>query len=397
MQRKKMGQLVRNEVSLEFDVHHRLDDSGRSRLGIGRLLLTKIFQGWTSVRSLVVATALLSFMVTRSFAQVEQPYTASLQPASADDLQQLVAPIALYPDALVAQILAASTYPTEVVQADRWVKANSGLQGQQLAASADQQPWDPSVKALTVLPSVRSTMDENLSWTTELGEVYFNQQQDVMNAVQLMRVRAEQAGTLRSTTQERVITDGPSIVIEPAYADLCYLPEYDPWLVYGTPIVPFPGYYYGPWLGNTFVSFGPAIRLGYFGGFGWGWPAWGFNWGSHVLVFNRVPYVSHSHFFGGHGPFVGIRGGFGRSGRDFGRSNHAFSPNRWNGSNQFRGFSGNSGRSFNARPGMNYRSFDRGGGFRGSTLGGGRNFGGGVHRGGFHDGGFHGGGGGRHR
>jgi len=115
---------------------------------------------------------LLSFFVTNSFAQELPPYTATLQPRAAEDVQQLVAPIALYPDALLAQVLAASTYPTEVVQADCWVQANNGLQGQQLAAAADQQPWDASVKALTAFPSVLSNMDQNLSWTTELGEVY---------------------------------------------------------------------------------------------------------------------------------------------------------------------------------------------------------------------------------
>ena len=103
---------------------------------------------------------------------------------SPQELQQLVAPIALYPDALVAQVLAASTYPTEIVEADRWMQSHSDLKGETLAAEVDKQPWDPSVKALTQFPSVLENMDKNLSWTSSLGDAYANQQQDVMDAVQ---------------------------------------------------------------------------------------------------------------------------------------------------------------------------------------------------------------------
>src|ERR1043166_2214600 len=130
----------------------------------------------------------------------------------------MVAPIALYPDALVAQILAASTYPTEVIQADRWLQQHSYLQGEQLAAAVDQQSWDPSVKALTGFPSVLANLDENLSWTEALGDAYFNQQQDVLDAVQVMRRRAEDAGNLQTTPQERVVNEESTIVIEPAYS-----------------------------------------------------------------------------------------------------------------------------------------------------------------------------------
>src|SRR5690349_1859724 len=120
----------------------------------------------------------------------EQAPAATAQ-QSPEELQQLVAPIALYPDALVAQILAASTYPTEIVEADRWMQSNSGLQGKQLAKEVNKQPWDPSVKALTQFPSVLANMDKNLSWTSSLGDAYVNQEQDVMDAVQVMRRRAQ--------------------------------------------------------------------------------------------------------------------------------------------------------------------------------------------------------------
>jgi hypothetical protein len=158
-----------------------------------------------------------------------------------DQLQQLVAPIALYPDALVAQILAASTYPTEVVEADRWMQQHPDLKGKELGKEVDKQHWDPSVKALAQFPSVLGNMDKNLSWTSSLGDAYVNQQKDVMGAVQAMRQRAQKAGNLKSTSQQNVTAQGQTIVIEPADPDVVYVPGYDPWLVYGGPIVAWPG------------------------------------------------------------------------------------------------------------------------------------------------------------
>jgi hypothetical protein len=165
------------------------------------------------------------------------------------ELQQLVAPFALYPDALVAQILAASTYPTQVVEAERWLQKHSKLKGDELAKDVDKESWDPSVKALTQFPSVLARMDQNLSWTSAVGDAYFNQQQDVLDAVQVMRKRAEDAGTLQSTSQQTVATQGSTIVIEPADPSVCYLPIYDPWTVYGAPLAVYPGYIFDPWVG----------------------------------------------------------------------------------------------------------------------------------------------------
>src|ERR1700728_1643619 len=127
---------------------------------------------------------------------------------SADDLDQLVAPIALYPDKLVGQILAASTYPTQVVEADRYLQQNSALKGDALAKTVDAQPWDPSIKALTQFPQILSMMDKNLSWTSALGQAYTDGSQPVLDAVQVMRHRAQQAGTLASNQQETVQTQG---------------------------------------------------------------------------------------------------------------------------------------------------------------------------------------------
>jgi len=216
-----------------------------------------------------------------------------------EQLQQLVAPIALYPDSLVAQVLAASTFPEQVVEADRWVQENPDLKGDALGHAVDQQPWDPSVKALTAFPSVLGNMDKNLSWTSSLGDAYYNQQQDVMDAVQVMRQRAEEAGNLKSTPQQNVTTQDSTIEIEPANPEVVYVPAYDPWLVYGGPIVAWPGWYPYPgiWYEGPYLSFGVGFGIGYFGGFGWGWNRWGFDWHHRYAIYNHERYYSRSNTF----------------------------------------------------------------------------------------------------
>jgi hypothetical protein len=223
------------------------------------------------------------------------------QALAADQLDQLVAPIALYPDALVAQILAASTYPTQVVEADRWVQAQGQAPADQIAAGANSQPWDPSVKALAAFPSVLSQMDRNMQWTTDLGNAYYNQPQDVMDAVQRMRQRAQQAGTLQSTPQQTVSEDDGDIDIAPANPEVVYVPVYNPWVMYGPPVVAFPGYYYYPPPG-VFVGVGFGFRIGFGFGvpihpwapWGWGWHNWGCGWHNRVVVYNRTTYITRS-------------------------------------------------------------------------------------------------------
>ena len=211
-----------------------------------------------------------------------------------EQLQRLVAPIALYPDSLVAQILAASTFPEQVVEADRWVQAHPDLKGDALGRAVDQQPWDPSVKALTAFPSVLGNMDKNISWTSSLGDAYYNQQQDVMDAIQVMRQKAEQAGNLKTTPQQVVTTQGSTVIIQPAEPDVVYVPAYDPWLVYGYPIAAWPGWYPYPgiWFGGPYLSFGFGFGIGGFGGFGWGWGHWGFNWRGRYAMYNHNRYYS---------------------------------------------------------------------------------------------------------
>ena len=323
------------------------------------------------------------------------PYTQQ----SPEQLQQLVAPIALYPDSLVAQILAASTFPEQVVEADRWVQANPDLKGDALGHAVDQQPWDPSVKALTAFPSVLGNMDKNLSWTSSLGDAYYNQQQDVMDAVQVMRQRAQEAGNLKTTPQQTVTTQGSSIVVQPANPEVVYVPAYDPWLVYGGPIMAWPGWYPYPgiWFGGPYLSFGPGFGIGFFGGFGWGWPYWGFNWGGRFATFGGGRYYSRSNTFYNRSTINragGARSGF--SNRP-GPTARAFNGNR----QAARGYAAPSGQK-GVRSGA-FSAIEKGGqaksySSRGSaSLGGGgsRGGGGGAARGGG-GGGPRGGGGGRH-
>jgi len=249
-----------------------------------------------------------------------------------EQLEQLVAPIALYPDSLVAQILAASTFPEQVVDADRWVQSHLDLRSDTLAQAVDQQPWDPSVKALTAFPSVLGNMDKNLSWTSSLGDAYYNQEQDVMDAVQVMRQRAQEAGNLLTTEQQTVSTQDSNIVIEAASPEIVYVPAYDPWVIYGDPIVAWPGWYPYPgiWYGGPYLSFGVGFGIGYYGGYGWGWHHWGSDWHHRVVIHDHDRYYSRSNtFYDRNNYYRGgdARGGGNRSrGADRARSNEESRP-----------------------------------------------------------------------
>src|SRR3989441_3869686 len=247
---------------------------------------------------------------------------------SPQELQQLVAPIALYPDALVAQVLAASTYPAEIVQTDRWMQSHAGLKGEKLAEEVDKQPWDPSVKALTQFPSVLENMDKNLSWTSSLGDAYANQQQDVTDAVQTMRQQAHNVGHLNSNEQEKVTTQGNTIVIEPANPEVVYVPAYDPWLVYGSPLAVWPGWYPVPgiFIGGPAIEFGIGFGIGYFGGFGWGWHHWGFDWHNRAVIYNHNTYISHSRTIINRNSFNRGRGNFNHGNFNHGNAFHGNRP-----------------------------------------------------------------------
>jgi Protein of unknown function (DUF3300) len=329
---------------------------------------------------LTLAMASGGFAADADQSSTQPPVQAAQQ--TPEQLQQLVAPIALYPDALVAQILAAATYPDQIVEADRWLEQNKNLKGEELGKEVDKQPWDPSVKALVEFPSVLANMDKNLSWTSSLGDAYVNQEQQVMDAVQVMRDRAEKAGNLKSTSQEKVSTQGQTIVIEPADPEVVYVPQYDPWLVYGGPIGVWPGWYWYPglYLEGPGIAFGFGFGVGFFGGFGWGWHHWGYDWHHHDIRFDHHHYESHSRVFINRDHFNRAGGFHGGNPGFHGSPQHGFAGTHAEGGTHSGAFSG----------------FNHGGAARGFSARGQSSFGGGFHGGGFHGGGgggFHGGGG----
>jgi hypothetical protein len=239
-----------------------------------------------------------------------QPSAAGLM--SLDQLGNLVAPIALYPDQLLGQVLAASTYPLEVVEAQQWIQDNRSLQGAALLEAAKQQPWDPSIQALVAFPTVLAMLNRDIRWTRDLGNAFLSQQADVMDAIQRMRARAHDSGRLLSTPQQTVsvaaqVAQAP-IEIQPANPQVVYVPTYNPAYVWGPPSVgAYPALNY-PDAGSGF-NFNPGVLLSAlftgltsFGGWGWG-----LNWLTHGLFLSNLFF---NHFgFGSLGD--GLNGGFG--------------------------------------------------------------------------------------
>jgi len=294
-------------------------------------------------------------------------------PPTAEQLDQLLAPVAVFPDSLVAQVLAAASHPEQVSDAAEWRSRNTSLKGADLERALAQKDWDPGVKAVAGFPDVLQQMASNLPWTRALGEAYVNDPTDVLNAVQSLRGKAVASGQLKSNkyltvrTQARddapppaadddgydddadappPVYDGPPIVdapediveIEPAQPDYVYVPYYDPWAFYGYPIAPWPGYawawpapaYYGPGFGV--FGFGTAIALDFGFGYPWGWSAWNTHWWGHGwhghggwhgprVVYNHRPYFGHSPHIVNH---FANRGGWDR--RNFGGRGNASSP-----------------------------------------------------------------------
>jgi hypothetical protein len=240
--------------------------------------------------ALVAAIAAFMSLGLQGAAPQSAPATASAPPFTAEQLDQLVAPIALYPDPLVAQILMAATYPLEVVQADRWlqISTNAALTGDALTTTLQALLWDPSIKSLIPFPQVLHMMDNNLDWTEQLGDAFLAQQVDVMNAVQRLRQRAEASGSLASTPQQTVSEQEQEIIIEPASSETIYVPAYDPWCVYGVwPYPAYPPYYFGTWAGycvpaDAFLVFGFPIYPP-FGFWAWGY----FDWRHHYIRIDR--------------------------------------------------------------------------------------------------------------
>jgi uncharacterized membrane protein YgcG len=225
-----------------------------------------------------------------------------------DELDSLVAPIALYPDPLLAQVLAASTYPLDIVEAQQWLQANANLKGEELTNAAAKQDWDPSIQALVAFPDALKRLTENIKWTTDLGNAFLDQQSDVMDACQRMRKKAKDSGKLESSKEQNVeiktVENKTVIEVQPANPQVIYVPTYNPTVVYGPPVYPYPPVYYPPppstgaIIATAAISFGVGVAMGAFwggccGGYGWGW---GCGWGGHNTVivnnnfYNRYGY-----------------------------------------------------------------------------------------------------------
>ncbi|HEX7417303.1 MAG TPA: DUF3300 domain-containing protein [Steroidobacteraceae bacterium] len=234
----------------------------------------KTFSG-NRVSRLFALLAALALALAQGGAFAQPAYVFSQQ-----ELDQMLAPIALYPDALLSQILMASTYPLEVVEAARWSRARPGLSGDDAVRAAEGENWDPSVKSLVAFPQVLERMDENLPWTQALGDAFLDQQAQVMDTVQALRRRAEAAGNLRSDDRLRVLDSGSGLMLELLNPQVVYVPYYDPLVVYGSwwwpaypPVYwqPWPGYYAQPGYARGFY-WGPPVGISagfFFGAFDW--------------------------------------------------------------------------------------------------------------------------------
>jgi uncharacterized protein DUF3300 len=228
---------------------------------------TRLFftRAWAAVLIFLVA------MPPRLIAQ--QPEVVFKQ----EELEQILAPIALHPDPVVSQILMASTYPLEVVQADRWVRQNGSLKGDALSAALEKQSWDPSVKSLVNLPQVLTMMSEKLDWTQKLGDAFLADQKKVLDTIQSLRAKAQASGNLQTTKEQTVVVEEKIIKIEPANPQVVYVPSYNPTVVYGAwPYPAYPPYYYYPpgYVATSAFAFASGVAMGAAWGYAWG----GCNW-----------------------------------------------------------------------------------------------------------------------
>ncbi|MGB7907261.1 MAG: DUF3300 domain-containing protein, partial [Syntrophobacteraceae bacterium] len=261
-------------------------------------------------RNAFLKLALIGFLVVVMvpFGALSQQTSTSAKTYSDAELDQMLAPIALYPDTLLAQVLIAATYPADITAADQWVKANAGLTGDELNSALKQVQWDESVKALATFPQVLSMMTAEMAWTQKMGDAFMTQQPDVTASIQRLRAKARDAGNLVTTAEQKVVVKGEDIEIEPANPAVVYVPRYNPVVVYGSWGWPaFPPYaYYPVWPGVVadygVFGFFPAIDIGPVW-WGWGWGGW--DWAGGGLFVN-VGWGSH----GGHGYHGGHGGGY---------------------------------------------------------------------------------------
>jgi hypothetical protein len=289
------------------------------------------------IRSLIVLLILLAPLgATARTSQTSDTSGSNSQPLKPEQLDQLVAPIALYPDTLLSEVLMASAYPTDIVQAERWLESHKNLKGDQLKAAVDKQDWDDSIKSLVATPDVLKMMSEKLDWTEKLGDAIVTQQPDVMDAIQRLRTKAQANDKLNSTAQQKVTVsqvEGKQVIaIEPTNPDTVYVPYYDPAVVYGEwPYPDYPPYYWEP---PSYIGYG-LLGAGLAFGAGWAVANWGNYWGGDINwggggnnIINRPggrptdpisgvgnrwqPHVEHRQALGNRGPQRDFRGSQGQ-------------------------------------------------------------------------------------
>jgi Protein of unknown function (DUF3300) len=298
------------------------------------------------VRNLVVTicVVLLGPGDVRLFANPAQENAVATGQAAKippDQLDALVAPVALYPDPMLAQVLAASTYPLEIVQLQQWLEKNKNLKDKALADAVAKQPWDASVQAMAALPDVVKLLANDLQWTTDLGNAFLAQQSDVMDAVQRMRKKAKDKGNLKSTEQQKVETkvveNKTVIVVEQANPQVVYVPSYNPTVVYGPPVYPYPPITYPPpgyYAAGMAISFGVGVAMGAMWSGGWGW---GCGWGGNndITINNNNNFNRNTNVNGGNRTNVGT--GNRASNQPAGGRNRGGSAGTWQHNPQHRG------------------------------------------------------------
>ncbi len=264
-----------------------------------------------AVRELTALLCMGLLLPVSVVAQAQQSPPPAEQPAAkipADQLDSLVAPIALYPDPMLSQVLVASTYPLEIVQLQQWLAQNKGMNEKQLADAVKKQDWDPSIQGLAALPDVVKLLSENIKWTTDLGNAFLAQQNDVMDAVQRMRMKAKDAGNLKSSEQQKVevktVESKQVIVVEQANPQVVYVPSYNPTVVYGAPVYAYPPIAYPPpgyYAAGAAISFGVGVAMGAMWSGGWGYNS---GWGG-----NNNVYINHNNNFVNNSNRQNINGG----------------------------------------------------------------------------------------
>jgi len=256
------------------------------------------------VCSVVLVHGTAQFTLSETVSQQESAPKEAAPKIPNDQLDSLVAPIALYPDPLLAQVLAASTYPLEIVQLQQWLTKNKNLKDKALADAAAKQPWDSSIQAMAALPDLVKRLADDVQWTTDLGNAFLAQQSDVMDAVQRMRSKAKDTGNLKSNEQmkveTKVIENKSVVVIQQSSPEVVYVPSYNPTVVYGPPVYPYPPVYYPPpgyYAAGMAISFGVGVAMGAAWGGGWGNCGWGGN--NDITINNNNNYNRNTNVSGG--------------------------------------------------------------------------------------------------